>query len=487
MSLTKKTISGFFWTFSQQVSVQFINFIETIFLARLLLPSEFGLIGMLAIFIAIGNTLINGGLTSSLIRTENADEKDYSTVFFINLMGSIVIYFILFFTAPFIASFYKQPVLTDLVRVYTLTFIIRAFSSVQMTKLTKELNFKLQMTIQIPSEILGSALGIILAWSGFGVWSLVWMNVFQATMYSIQLWIRSGWRPQFLFNKKLFKHHFGFGYKLTLSALINTIYQNLYTLIIGRFFSAAQVGYYTYSMTLRQLPIQNVSNALNKVTYPIFSSIQNDDARLKRAYKMLMQQVIFWIAPVLILLSIIAEPLFRFLLTEKWLPAVPYFQILCWAGILYPLQSYNLNILKVKGRSDLFLRLEIIKKAYSVIGVFCVIQFGIFALLYFLLASTLVSFVINTWYSGKLINYPIREQLKDIIPTILLAVLTGLLIWVIDYYLKQYFNPPDVIQLIIIGSLYFFIYLSVSYYMNITSFKDFRQLIMKRTSMKIFN
>ena len=408
MSLAKKTISGFLWTFGQQVSVQFINFIETIFLARLLLPSEFGLIGMLAIFIAIGNTLIDGGLTSSLIRTENADEKDYSTVFFINLMGSIVIYFILFFTAPFIASFYKQPILTALIRVYTLTFIIRAFSSVQMTKLTKELNFKLQMTIQIPSEILGSALGIILAWSGFGVWSLVWMNVFQATIYSIQLWIRIGWRPEFLFNKELFKHHFGFGYKLTLSGLIDTIYQNLYTLIIGKFFSAAQVGYYTYSMTLRQLPIQNVSGALNKVTYPIFSSIQNDDTRLKRAYKMLMQQVIFWIAPVMILLSIIAEPLFRFLLTEKWLPAVPYFQILCWAGILYPLQAYNLNILKVKGRSDLFLRLEIIKKAYAVIGVFCVIQFGIFALLYFLLAITLVSFVVNTWYSGKLINYPIQ-------------------------------------------------------------------------------
>ena len=482
MSLAKKTISGFFWTFSQQVSVQFINFIETIFLARLLLPSEFGLIGMLAIFIAIGNTLIDGGLTSSLIRTENADEKDYSTVFFINLMGSLVIYFILFFTAPFIASFYKQPVLTDLIRVYTLTFIIRAFSSVQMTKLTKELNFKLQMTIQIPSEILASALGIILAWSGFGVWSLVWMNVFQASMYSIQLWIRSGWQPKFLFNKELFQHHFSFGYKLTLSGLINTIYQNLYTLVIGKFFSAAQVGYYTYSMTLRQLPLQNVSTALNKITYPIFSAIQNDAIRLKRAYKKLMQQVTFWIAPVMILLSIIAEPLFRFLLTEKWLPAVPYFQILCIAGILYPLQTYNLNILKIKGRSDLFLKLEVIKKTYAVIGIFFALKFGIYGLLYFQIITTFIGFVINTWHSGKLINYPIKEQLGDIISIILLAALIGILTWFINFYVRYTLNFPDVLVLITIPVTYFLVYLFVSYSINMVSFNDFRRLILKRNA-----
>lgn len=480
MSLTKRTVSGFFWTFSQQVSVQFINFIETIILARILLPSEFGLIGMLAVFIAIGNTLIDSGLTSSLIRTANPTEKDYSTVFFINLLGSILIYCILFFTAPLIASFYKQPMLTNIVRLYTLTFIIRAFSSVQMTRLTKELNFKLQMTIQIPSEILGSALGIILALSGFGVWSLVWMNIFQSSMYSIQLWIRSGWRPKFLFDKDLFKYHFNFGYKLTLSSLLDTVYQNLYTLIIGKFFSAAQVGYYTYSMTLRQLPIQNISGALNKITYPIFSSIQNDDIALKRAYKKLMQQVIFWIAPILILLTIIAEPLFRLLLTEKWLPAVPYFQILCIAGILYPLQAYNLNILKIKGRSDLFLKLAVIKKVLSISGVFVALQFGIFGLLYFQIVMTLISFVINTWYSGKFINYSFKNQLSDISPILLVAACTGGAVKVLNIYLENYLTIPDILQLMIAGFIYFSLYLFTSYLIKIDSFNDFSQLILKR-------
>jgi O-antigen/teichoic acid export membrane protein len=306
------------------------------------------------------------------------------------------------------------------------------------------------------------------------------MNVFQATLYSLQLWIRTGWRPVFLFDKYLFRHHFNFGYKLTLSGLIDTVYQNFYTLIIGKFFSAAQAGYYTYSMTLRQLPIQNISGALNKVSYPVFSSIQHDDIRLKRAYKKLMQQAIFWVAPILILLSIVAEPLFRFLLTEKWLPAAPYFQILCWAGILYPLQFYNLNILKVKGRSDLFLRLEIIKKVYSVIGVFCILRFGIYALLYFLLITTIVSFVINTWYSGKLINYPMREQLKDIAPTILLAAFLGVVVWYINFYLQHYFGFSDILQLLITASIYALAYLLTSYCINISSLKDFRQLILKR-------
>src|SRR4051794_5667095 len=243
MSLSKKTVSGLFCTFSQQFSVQLINFIESIILARLLLPAEFGLIGMLTIFIALGNILMDSGLTSSLIRTTKADQKDYSTVFFINLTGSIIIYIILFFSAPLIASFYKQPILTNIIRVYTSSFIIRAFGSIQTTKLTKEMNFRRQMTIQIPSEILGSILGILLAWLGYGVWSLVWMNVFQTFIYTLQLWLRSKWKPKFIFDKERFKHHFHFGYKLTLSGIIETIFQNLYTLIIGKYFSAAQLGF----------------------------------------------------------------------------------------------------------------------------------------------------------------------------------------------------------------------------------------------------
>lgn len=481
MGLQKQTVSGLFWTFSQRFSVQLINFGVSIIMARVLLPADYGLIGMLAVFMAIGSSLMDSGLSSSLIRTPNADQKDYSTVFFINIIGSIIIYAILFLTAPFIASFYDQEILTPIIRVYTLSFIISAFVSVQSTRLTKEMNFKTQMKIQIPSVIGGGILGIVLALQDYGVWSLVWMNLFQSTLSAIQHWIYSGWRPNFLFDKERFKYHFNFGYKLTLSGLLDTIYNNIYNLIIGKFFPVAYLGYYTRAKSLQQLPVQNISTALNKVTYPLFSSIQHENVKLKMAYKKLMQQVLFWIAPTMILLGVIAEPLIRFLLTEKWVPAVPYFQTLCAAGILYPLNSYNLNILKVKGRSDLFLKLEIIKKVIITVGIFIAVPFGIYGLLYLQVIISFVAYFINSWYSGKMIDYPMIEQVRNILPIILLATLIGGFSWFLDrYYLLQVLHMIDFGRVAIMGGVYFILYLGISQAIKMPAIIDFRRLILKR-------
>jgi Membrane protein involved in the export of O-antigen and teichoic acid len=478
MSLRKKAVSGLFWTFSQQFGVQGINFVVSVLLARVLMPEAFGIIGMIAIFMAVGRTLMDSGLTSSLIRTPNADQLDYSTVFLINLGGSVIIYAILFFTSPLIAAFFDQEVLTDVIRVYCLTFIIRAFSGVQSARLTKEMNFKMQMTIQIPSLIGGGILGIYLAHQGYEVWSLVWMNVFQATLSSLQLWIRSGWTPSFAFSAERFQRHFGFGYKLTLSSIIDTIYQNLYNIVIAKFFSAAQLGYYTRAQSLKQLPVSNISTALNKVTYPMFAKIQDDNAKLKIAYKKAMQQVLFWVAPTLVILAAVAEPLFRFMLTEKWLPAVPYFQLLCVVGIMYPLNSYNLNILKVKGRSDLFLRLEIIKKAYITLGIFCAIPFGIYGLLYFQVISTFISFFINTYYSGRMINYPVTEQIRDIAPIITLAGVIFGIASATDYWLA-----PHTIDIIRVGTtsiIAFLLYLAFAVGFRLNSVKDFKNIVLQK-------
>ena len=362
MSLRKQATSGFVWTFAQQFGNQFIGFFVSLILARLLLPSEFGLIGMIAIFVSIGNMLVSSGLTQSLVRSSNIDEDDYSTVFYFNLVSSIIIYFIIFFLAPLVAKFYEQPIITDLLRVYCLTFIISAFAAVQQAKLTREMNFKTQAFISIPSTVTGGVVGVVLAYLGFGVWSLVWSYLTTSVVNTIQLWIYSKWSPLLVFKREKFISHFNFGYKLTLSGLLESIFNNIYLIVIGKYFSVAQVGFYTRAETMKQLPVINISTTLQKVTFPIFSSIQDDDVRLKRIYKQLMEIVIFVIAPVLIFLAILAEPTFRFLFTEKWLPAVPYFQILCITGILYPIHSYNINILNVKGRSDLVLKLEVIKK-----------------------------------------------------------------------------------------------------------------------------
>lgn len=480
MSLRQKTVGGLIWTFSQQFSVQAINFIVQLVLARLLVPADFGLIAMLSIFIAVGTSLADSGLTSSLIRTKDAGQLDYSTVFFMNLTASILIYGMLFFAAPLISAFFNQPMLESVIQFYTFTFIIRAFSQIQQTKLTKEMNFKLQMLIQIPSVIIAGIVGIIMAYKGMGVWSLVYMNIIQASLSSIQLWFRTGWRPSLEFNWKLLKKHFNFGYKLTLAGLLNTIFTNLYNIIIGKFFSATQLGFYNRADTLRMFPIQNLSAALNKVTYPMFSSIQDDDKKLKNAYRILMQQVMFWLSPLMVILIILAEPLFSLVLTDKWLPAVPYFQWLCVSGLVYPLHSYNLNILNVKGRSDLFLRLEIIKKTITAFGIVLALPYGIYGLIYFQIIGTVLAYFINSYYSGKLIGYPPTAQLLDILPNLGLAITVGVLIWIGYNFVYTHLYWPNWITIFMFGIGYLGVYLVIGRILGVRAYIDFKTLILKR-------
>ena len=467
------------WTFAQQFGTQVIGFFVSIVMARLLMPREFGLIGMISVFIGIGNSLIKSGLTQSLIRTSHPDQEDYSTVFYFNLAGSVVVYLILFFTAPYIASFFSQPVLIPIVRIYCLSFIISAFSQVQLTRLTKEMNFKLQATITVPSLIGSGLLGMFLAYKGYGVWSLVWMSLFQAFLSTIQLWFRSGWAPSLVFSVAKFKYHFKFGYKLAFSGLLNTIFINIYQIIIGKFFVPAQVGFYTRADSLKQLPVNNISSALNKVTYPLFAEIKDDDIRLKKAYKQIMEMVVFIIAPVLIFMGVLADPLFRFLFTGKWLPAVPYFQILCLSGILYPIHSYNLNVLIVKGRSDLFLKLEIIKKVLVLILIFITIRYGIIGLLWGQIVGSVVAFYINTYYTGKFLSYNSWEQTKDILPIIFLAFIAGGIVFAIDYQLKE-LQYKDIYRLLIGGSAGAIGYYILSILFKINSLKELKKIILRK-------
>lgn len=480
MDLKEKTLSGIIWSVGQQFGSKVIGFLITIVLARLLAPSEFGLIAMLSVLVALGNNLSDSGLSSSLIRSAEISAREYSTVFFFNLIGSCVIYLILFFAAPSIASFYDQDILTSIIRVYGLALIINAFFCIQNACLVRNMDFKTQTNIQLPASIGGGILGIVLAKMGYGVWSLVWMNLMTSFLSTILHWIYSDWRPIFVFDYPSFKRHFHFGYKMTLSGLLNTVYQNIYTLIIGKFYSTTQLGFYARADSLSQLPIGIISSTINTVTYPMFSKIADDDNKLKAVNKRLIQQLIFWNAPILILLCVIAEPLFRLVLTEKWLPAVPYFQILCLSGIIYPLHSYNLNILKVKGRSDSVLRVELIKKSLSVLGILGVISFGIYGLLYFQLFFNFFGYYINTIYSGKLINYHLKEQVFDFLPTILFSIVVGAFSYALDVFLINHFNLIAPFEILIISTFYFTFYLSVSYIVKMNAITDFKKLIFKR-------
>lgn len=478
MSLKKQALSGMFWTTIQQFGIQGINFLVTIILTRLLAPEAFGLIGMLGIFMGLGTALINGGLTQSLIRTVEPDEEDYSTVFYFNLIGSIIVYLLIFVSAPLIGDFYKQVLLSSIIRIYGITFIINAFSAVQTTRLTKDLDFKTQMKVSIPSLIIGSLVGVSMAYLGFGVWSLVWSSIVQALASVIQLWYWSKWKPLWIFNKNKFKRHFHYGIKMMFSSFLETIFSNIYTIIIGRFFSPAQVGYYNRANTLQMFPVGNISFIVTKVTFPLFATIQNDDVKLKEVYRRIMQMVIFLVVPILVIASILAEPLFRLLFTEKWLPAVPYFQILCLNGILYPIHSYNLQILQVKGRSDLFLRLEILKKIVYVMILPVSFQFGIFGLLYGSVLASIICFFINTHYSGMFLKYTSWEQTKDLLPIFAVGFFVGISIFGIDsFFIKLgVYDINRVVAGVFLGAI---LYLGLAYLLKMSSLNEIIKIIGK--------
>lgn len=481
MSLRKEATSGLAWTFAQQFGNQIIGFIVSLILARILLPAEFGLIGMIAVLVGLGRVLVDSGLTQSLIRNNDCDEEDFSTVFYFNLIASVLIYGLVFITAPLVADFYTQPILVSIIRIYCFTFVINAFSSVQLARLTKRMDFKTQTLVALPATLIGGGVGVYMAYSDFGVFSLVWSQVIISTLSAIQIWIYSKWKPLWKFNLIKFKDHFNYGYKLALSGVLEVLFKNAYILIIGRFFSAGQVGFYTRAETMKQLPVSNISNALNKVTFPLFSKMQNDDVRLKRVYKQLMQMVVFVLAPVLIFIAVLGEPTFRLLFTAKWLPAVPYFQILCITGILKPIHSYNLNVLKVKGRSDLYLKLKSFEKILIIIGIVIGIQFGIFGLLYAQVAVSLTIFFANAYYTNKFINYSAWDQIKTVMPMLILATACGGLIYLVDYYI---YSSRDIVRILVGGSLGFLIYLGISWILKMEGFMHFKNIVVKQINFK---
>ncbi len=479
MSLKSKTLAGFFWSLTQQFGVQLSSILVTIFLARILEPADFGLIGMLAVFMALGNSLIDAGMTSSLIRTKDADQRDFSTVFFINLAVGVLVYFIMIAGSGLISDFFNQPMLKDIIKVYCLTFIIFPFSAVQRTRLVKQMDFKTEMKASIPSSIIGGVVGLALAYYGYGVWALVWMNVIQNLLLSVQFWLYSKWRPSWILDWGRFRYHFGFGAKLTLAGILNSVFSNIYHLVIGKYFSVDELGFYTKADSLKQIPVKNISTTLSKVTFPMFAEIQDDDARLKVAYKRIMQQVLFWLTPVMVLSAVLAEPLFKIVLTEKWLPAVPYFQILCFIGLMYPIHSYNLNILKVKGRSDLYLKLEIVKKGLLILSVFAALPFGILAILWTRVVLSFFYFGINSFYSGKFLSYGLIHQIRDIFPIFLIGTLSGLGVILFSSFIKD-FSILDLGQLIIGGGVGLGLYFFLSWKSKSQPFSDFRILILKR-------
>ncbi len=428
-SLKTKTIKGVSWSAIDNIASAGITFLVGLVLARLLSPSEFGILGMITIFIAISNSIIDSGFSNALIRKTNARRIDYNTVFLFNLFLSLVLYAVLFLCSPFISKFFNEPKLIAITRILGITLIINAISIIQRTLLVKKIDFKTQTKISLISSIGSGVVGIGMAYSGFGVWSLVGQQLSRQTLNSLFLWIFSKWRPVFEFSTQSFKELFGFGSKLLLSGLIDTIYNNIYYLIIGRFYSSFQLGQYTRAEQFKNVFTSNLTGVIQRVSYPVLSSIQEEPERLKQAYRKVIKTTVLISFFCMLSLAAVAKPLILLLIGEKWLESVYYLQIICFAGMLYPLHAINLNILQVKGRSDLFLKLEIIKKCIGIIPILLGIFYGIEYMLWGSVFISFLSYFLNSYYSSGLINYPTGEQIKDILPISAVSILVSFSMW----------------------------------------------------------
>ena len=463
MSLQKKAISGVSWTFVEQFGSKAITFLVQIVLARLIAPEEFGLLGMILIFNAVGNSLSDSGMSQSLIRSDKPDEDDFSTVFGINFIISALLYLIFWVTAPYIAEFYDQPRLTDLIRVYSIVIVINSLFTIQKTRLTYELNFKHQMKAQLPALFLAGLTGIILAYLDYGVWSLVYMEVVTGLALTVIYFLQTRWMPKLKISRSKLKHHFNFGYKIAVSGIIGRISTNIFPLIIGKYFSPALVGYYTRAMTMKDFPVITISNTLDKVVYPLFAKIKNDEKQLKKAYQKIQILSLIVLSSIMLLLILTAHPLFGFLLGEEWLAAVPYFQLLCISGVLYPINKYNSNILKVKGRSDLYLKMAVISNILLVVAVILTVKYGVIPLILAQVAVSFLRTLINIYYANKFVNYPISEQFIDAFKTIF----PGLISFMVVYGFMRINSSLDdlnyISELIIYGGSFLIILVSLQF------------------------
>ncbi len=461
MSLKHKTISGVVWSFAEAVLIKGLSFIAMLLLARWLGPADFGLIGMIAVFIAIGRSLVDSGMSLSLIRTADADDSDFSTVFYMNMVMSLLVYAILFFAAPYIADFYEQEILIEIIRVYCLSFIVSAFSAVQLAILNKEMKFKRLVLLTAPSTVIGVIVGLTLGYYEYGVWSIVAMLLTTQVVLSLLLWINSNWKPSLNYSKERFVYHYTFGYKIMLSGLLNTIFDNSYNIIIGKYFPVETLGFYERAKRFNDYPSVTITGIVRKVTYPMLAQLQNDVPRLSKIYRKMIRVAFFIVAPFMLGGAAIAKPLFELILGPSWLTAVPFFQILSLAAILYPIHAFNVNILQVFGRSDWFLKLEVIKKILMAISILVGFQFGIMGLIWSSVFSSFLSLLINTHYSSRLIEYSTKNQLLDMLPILLMAGLT----FCVMYYSVHLFS--DYNQIIQIG---FASLIGITFYVVVHSF-----------------
>ena len=430
-SLKQKAAKGVLWSTVERFSVQGVQFLIMIVMARLLTPHDYGLIGMLAIFIAVAQSLVDSGFSQALIRKQGRTETDNSTVFYFNIAVGFLLYGLFYVSAPWVARFYDSPELVDLMRVVCLSVVFNSFAVVQRALLTVRIDFKTQAKASLTAAVVSGIVGIGMAYTGFGYWSIAAQQLVNLGLNTLLLWLFARWRPRWAYSWASFRELFAFGSKLMASGLLDVVYRNMYLLVIGKVFTASSLGHYTRAHQFAEFPSSNLTGIMQRVTYPVLCQIQDDDARLASIYRRFLRVSAFIVFPLLTGLSAVAEPFILLLLKEQWLFAATLLQIICFAMMWYPIHAINLNLLQVKGRSDLFLKLEVIKKLLAVAVLCLTIPMGLVAMCVGQIFSSLAALVINTRYTGLLIQVGFLRQMRDLLPTLLLS----LTMWVLVYAL----------------------------------------------------
>lgn len=463
---SKTVFSNFIWRFAERCGAQLVSAIVSVVLARLLLPADYGVVAMVTVFITVLNVFISNGLGNALIQKKNADDTDFSTVFYTNIVFCLTLYALLFLASPLISRFYNRPEMTPMLRVLGLVLIISGVKNIQMAYVSRNMQFKRFFFATLGGTLGAAVLGIWMAYRGYGAWALIAQHLFNMAVDTLILWLTVKWRPKRLFSFERLKGLFSYGWKLLVSALISTLYENLRSLIIGKKYSSEDLAFYKKGEIWPGLFVTNINSSIDSVLLPAMSRAQDDAAAVKAMTRRAIKTSTYLMAPALMGLCFISEPLVRLVLTEKWLPLLPYQRIFCITYMFYPIHTANLNAIKATGRSDLFLKLEILKKGIGLILLLTTMWFGVMAMAYSLLVNSVASQIINTWPNKKLLDYGYPEQLKDILPAIALAVGMGAIV-----YCVKFLHLSDVATLAIQIPLGVLIYAGGSILFKMESFR----------------
>lgn len=429
----KTTIKNFIWHFAERCGAQGVSFIVSIVLARLLEPSVYGTIALVTVFTTILQVFVDSGLGTALIQKKDADDLDFSSVFYFNFTVCLVLYFGMFVSAPYIAKFYGDETLVPVIKVISLTLVIAGVKNIQQAYVSRNMLFKRFFFSTIGGTIASAFVGIFMAYIGMGVWALVAQQLSNATIDTIILWVTVKWKPKRMFSWKRLKELLSYGWKLLVSALLETVYNNLRNLVIGKLYSSADLAYYNQGDKFPKLIVTNINTSIDSVLLPTMASAQDDSARVKNMTRRAIKTSTYIMAPLMIGLAFCANTIVELVLTEKWLPCVPFLQIFCITYMFYPVHTANLNAIKAMGKSDIFLKLEIIKKIVGMALLLSTMWFGVMAMAYSLLVSCVLNQIINSWPNKKLLNYGYLEQLKDILPGILLALFMGICVYFVSF------------------------------------------------------